>query len=135
MSSRYGGPGGPREGIEMTTSTLPVTLSPDATATVRRAADHTFVRVSGEVDERAATTCRTLVELVVHGGLPVQVDLSGVTFFSAAGITWLVRLYERSEAEVRVVAASEPVRDLLRACDLPMTSRPATSRRRQLSTS
>lgn len=106
-------------------STLSVILSPDATATVRHTADHTLVRVSGEVDERAATTCRTLADLVVQAGLPVRVDLSGVTFCSAAGVTWLVALYERSETDVRVEAASEPVRELLTACGLPMTSRPA----------
>ena len=122
MSSQYGGPGGPCEGIEMNESASSVVLSPDATATVRHTGDHTLVRVVGEMDEQAAEAAAALVELAVEGGRPVDVDLSGTTFFCAAGVTWLVRLYQRGTGEVRVVAASVPVREVLEACRLPMTS-------------
>lgn len=106
----------------MSESTTSVILSPDATATVRRTGNHTLVRVVGEVDERDAAAAGSLVDLAVDGGLPVHVDLSDVTFFSAAGISWLVRLYRRGTAEVRVIAASTTVREVLQACGLPMSS-------------
>lgn len=107
----------------MDASTSSVILSPDATATVRHTPDHTLVQVSGEVDERAAAACEALVDLVVKGDGPVHVDLHGVTLFSAAGVSWLVRLYGRGSSEVRVVGASAPVREVLQVCGVPMQSR------------
>lgn len=106
----------------MNTQRVSVVLSSDATAVVVTAADHTLVRVRGEVDERAAVTCGTLVDLVSEAGLPVQVDLSGVTLFPAAGVSWLVRLYQ-SEVDVDVVAASGAVREVLDACGIPLVAR------------
>lgn len=107
----------------MNESTFSVVLSADATAVVRYADGRTLVRVAGEVDESAAATFATVVDLAAARGEPVQVDLSGVTFFSAAGVTWLVRLYRRAVGGVRVVATSEPVRQVLRACGTPTASR------------
>ncbi len=106
----------------MNESTFSVVLSPDATATVTHAEDHTLVRVAGEVDESAAAAAGYLVDLVVDGGRPVHVDLRGVTFFSAAGVSWLVQLYGLGSGDVRVVGASAPVREVLHLCHVPMTS-------------
>lgn len=107
----------------MNGSIFSIVLSADATAVVRYADGRTLVRVAGEVDERAAATCETVVDLAAARSEPVQVDLSGVTFFSAAGVTWFVRLYRRAVGGVRVVSASEPVRQVMRACGTPTSSR------------
>ena len=107
----------------MNESTFSVVLSSDATAVVRYADGHTLVRVAGEVDECAAATCETVVDLAAARSEPVHVDLSDVTLFSAAGVTWLVRLYRHAVGGVQVVAASEPVREVLRACGTPTASR------------
>ena len=55
---------------------------------------------------------------IVHG--PVIVDLSDVTFFSAAGITALVAARKLCDglADLRIVAASPPVMRLLEATAL-----------------
>lgn len=105
----------------MDASTFSVVLSPDATATVQHTPGHTFVRLLGEVDESAAAAARYLVDLVVEAGRPVHVDLGSVTFFSAAGVGFLVRLYQHA-GDVRVVAASAPVREVLDACGVPRMS-------------
>ncbi len=107
----------------MNESTSSVILSPDATAVVRQTPGRAVVQVVGEVDERAASAARSLVDLAVRSADVVLVDLSDVTFFSAAGVSWLAHLYQRGAGEVRVVAASEPVREVLQTCGVPLRSR------------
>ena len=82
-----------------------------------------ILQVKGEVDATSAWR----IESAVLGVLPAQtvdgrviVDLSDVTFFSAAGITALVTARKLCDglADFRVVAASPPVMRLLEATAL-----------------
>lgn len=113
----------------MDAATFSVPLSPDATAVVLRAPGTTSIRLTGEIDECAVGVARSLVDLVVERGSTAQVDLSGVTFFSAAGVSWLVGLLQRATGDVQVAAASEPVRELLALCGVPITTPGATEQR------
>ena len=84
---------------------------PGPIAAVRCAADGagTVVRVTGEIDMSSA---HLLVEAVQrscdgHGG-PIRLDLSGVTFFSASGITALLRARAAVEAAGGSLHLDEP---------------------------
>jgi anti-anti-sigma factor len=81
------------------------------------------LQVKGEVD----TTSAWRIDGAVMGVLPAQighgpiiVDLSDVTFFSAAGITALVTASQLCDGltNLRIVAASAPVMRLLEAAAL-----------------
>jgi anti-anti-sigma factor len=81
------------------------------------------VHVKGEVDATSAwrvdaAVMGLLPAQIVHG--PVIVDLSDVTFFSAAGITALMTARKLCEGltDFRIVAASPPVMRLLEATAL-----------------
>ena len=82
-----------------------------------------ILQVKGEVDATSAwridaAVMGVLRAQVVHG--PVIVDLSGVTLFSAAGITALMTARKLCDGltELRIVAASPPVMRLLEATAL-----------------
>ena len=81
------------------------------------------MHVKGEVDATSAwrvdaAVMGLLPAQIVHG--PVIVDLSAVTFFSAAGITALMTARKLCDglADLRIVAASPPVMRLLEATAL-----------------
>lgn len=54
--------------------------------------------------------------MLIEADRPVRVDLSGVTFFCAAGVTWLVNLRAAVRTQVRIVAISDDVREVLDVC-------------------
>lgn len=83
-----------------------LTFSSGATATVHRTTDRVLVTVVGDVDPCFAKPGTGIIRLLAEQGTPVDVDLSGVVFFSAAGAGWLASLYSDVGAEVRVIAAS-----------------------------
>ena len=82
-----------------------------------------ILQVKGEVDATSAwrideAVMGVLPVQILHG--PVIVDLSDVTFFSAAGVTALVTARKLCDglADFRIVAASPPVMRLLEATAL-----------------
>jgi anti-sigma B factor antagonist len=96
---------------------------PNLSVTAVRHGAAQVLRVKGEVDATSAwridsAVMGVLAAQIVHG--PVIVDLSDVTFFSAAGITALVTARKLCDglADLRVVAASPPVMRLLEATAL-----------------
>jgi anti-sigma B factor antagonist len=80
-------------------------------------ADPLVLRVSGEVDHMTAgmltnsVTAATAVDRVV-------LDLSGVTFFDAAGVRVLIELREQAEGLVEVAETSPAVDRVLDLVDL-----------------
>ncbi len=96
---------------------------PNLSVTAVRHGAAQILHVKGEVDATSAWRVEAAVMAVlpaqiVHG--PVIVDLSDVTFFSAAGITALVAARKLCDglADLRIVAASPPVMRLLEATAL-----------------
>jgi anti-anti-sigma factor len=96
---------------------------PNLSVTAVRHGAAQVLQVKGEVD----TTSAWRIDGAVMGVLPAQaghgsiiVDLSGVTLFSAAGITALVTARKLCDglADLRIVAASAPVMRLLEAAAL-----------------
>jgi anti-anti-sigma factor len=78
-----------------------------------------LVRVEGEVDSlTAGTLCASLAdaELNVSPPAPVVVDLTGVSFLGAAGLSVLVDHHERCVAlgtALLIVPGSKPVRRVI----------------------
>ena len=93
-----------------------------ATASVRSTHERMAVTVGGEVDLAFAERGLSIVRMAAAENKPVDVDLSGVTLFGAAGVSWLVSLYGAVEADVRVVAATGHVRAMLELCGVPTSS-------------
>lgn len=96
---------------------------PNLSVTAVRHGAAQILYVKGEVDATSAwrvdaAVMGVLPAQIVHG--PVIVDLSDVTFFSAAGITALVAARKLCDglADLRIVAASPPVMRLLEATAL-----------------
>jgi anti-anti-sigma factor len=79
------------------------------------------VVVTGEVDVVFSEAGEAIVALLAGQERPVKVDLAGVTFFSAAGVAWLVELVREVPGGVQVVATSDRVRELLEVCDVLAT--------------
>ena len=80
-------------------------------------ADPLVLRVSGEVDHLTAgvlTSSVTAAAAVDH----VVLDLSGVTFFDAAGVGALIELREQADGLVEVAATSPAVDLVLDLVDL-----------------
>src|SRR5690606_30268251 len=79
----------------------------------RAGPDRTLVRVSGQVDLMPAPECRAgLLAAVRPGAGRVVVDLSGVTFFGAAGVSMLAAVWNRAgeaSVDLRVAAPSAHV--------------------------
>lgn len=100
----------------MADSSTALTFISGATATVAWDADRVLLTVAGEVDEYFSAAGTSMIELVAGLDRPVHVDLSGVTLFTAAGVSWLVALYDGIPHPVRVVAAAELVLDVLAVC-------------------
>ena len=98
----------------------PVTFSSGATATVEQAGGRLLVTIVGEFDECFAGPGAALLEMLAGQHLPVDVDLSGLTFASAAAVTWLLRLYSVVPQDVRVVGTSAPVVELADICSVPL---------------
>jgi anti-sigma B factor antagonist len=102
---------------------FPPSGEPNLSVTVVRHGAAQVLQVKGEVDATSAwridsAVMGALPAQIVHG--PVIVDLSDVTFFSAAGITALVAARKLCDglADLRIVAASSPVMRLLEATAL-----------------
>jgi anti-anti-sigma factor len=96
---------------------------PNLSVTAVRHGAAQVLQVKGEVDTTSAwridsAVMGVLPAQIVHG--PIIVDLSGVTLFSAAGITALVTARKLCDglADLRIVAASAPVMRLLEAAAL-----------------
>jgi anti-anti-sigma factor len=96
---------------------------PNLSVTAVRHGAAQVLHVKGEVDATSAwrvdgAVMGLLPAQLVHG--PVIVDLSDVTFFSAAGITALMTARKLCEGltDFRIVAASPPVMRLLEATAL-----------------
>ncbi|HEX4256959.1 MAG TPA: STAS domain-containing protein [Streptosporangiaceae bacterium] len=96
---------------------------PNLSVTAARQGAAQVLQVRGEVDATSAwridgAVMGALRAEVLHG--PVIVDLSGVTLFSAAGITALVTARKLCDGltDLRIVAASPPVMRLLEATAL-----------------
>jgi anti-anti-sigma factor len=106
----------------MTESSISAISPSGARATVTWGTDRCHVVVAGDVDATFDDRGAAVITQTQQLGRPVEVDLSGVTFFSAAGVNWLTSLYKGVEAGVRVVAASDAVQRVLSICDVPMQS-------------
>lgn len=96
---------------------------PNLSVTAVRHGAAQVLQVKGEVDATSAwridsAVMDVLPAQIVHG--PIIVDLSGVTLFSAAGITALVTARKLCDGltDLRIVAASAPVMRLLEAAAL-----------------
>jgi anti-sigma B factor antagonist len=96
---------------------------PNLSVTAVRHGAAQVLQVKGEVDATSAwridsAVMGVLPAQIVHG--PIIVDLSGVTLFSAAGITALVTARKLCDGltDLRIVAASAPVMRLLEAAAL-----------------
>ena len=96
---------------------------PNLSVTAVRHGAVQVLQVKGEVDATSAwridgAVMRVLPEQIGYGA--VIVDLSDVTFFSAAGITALTTARKLCDglADLRIVAASPPVMRLLEATAL-----------------
>jgi anti-sigma B factor antagonist len=96
---------------------------PNLSVTAVRHGAAQVLHVKGEVDATSAwridgAVMGVLPAQIVHG--PVIVDLSDVTFFSAAGITALMTARKLCDGltDLRIVAASPPVMRLLEATAL-----------------
>ena len=96
---------------------------PNLSVTAVRHGSAQVLQVKGKVDATSAWRIDSAVmgllpAQIVHG--PIIVDLSGVTLFSAAGITALVTARKLCDGltDVRIVAASAPVMRLLEAAAL-----------------
>lgn len=100
----------------MDDSSTALTFISGATATVAWDADRVLVTLAGEVDEYFSDAGTSMIELVAGLDRPVHVDLSGVTLFTAAGVSWLVALYEGIPHPVQIVAAGDLVLDVLAVC-------------------
>ena len=96
---------------------------PNLSVTAVRHGAAQVLQVEGEVDATSAWR----IDGAVMGVLPVQVvqgpvivDLSGVTLFSAAGLTALLTARKLCDGltDLRIVAASPPVMRLLEATTL-----------------
>ena len=110
----------------------PVTFSSGATATVEQTGDRLLVTIVGEFDECFAAPGAALLEVLAGAARPVDVALSGLTFASAAAVTWLLRLYGQVTREVRVVGTSAPVAELADICGVPLGQDGALPRLRRL---
>jgi anti-anti-sigma factor len=76
----------------------------------------TVVELSGEVDIETAPRVRSALETAIRTGLPVVVDLGGVTFMDSAGFAVLVSTNlqaRRVGTSMLLRAVSERIRDLL----------------------
>lgn len=114
-----------REGqIEMAGSQTFRTSSWGATATLTREPSGVRLVVAGDVDAALAETADAVLALVAEERGPIEVDLSGVTLFGAAGITWLLELDRVARGGVVVVAASDCVREVAGLCDVPFLAPP-----------
>ena len=96
---------------------------PNLSVTAARHGAAQVLQIKGEVDATSAWRIDSAVmgllpAQIVHG--PIIVDLSGVTLFSAAGITALVTARKLCDGLTgfRIVAASAPVMRLLEAAAL-----------------
>lgn len=87
-----------------------------ASATVQWTDERVMVHVAGEVDECFAAAGAEVIDMLVRLGRPVEVDLSAVTFFGAAGVNWLVTLTSSVTHGVRLVRRSAVVGFVLGAC-------------------
>ncbi|MEY7971129.1 STAS domain-containing protein [Saccharomonospora xinjiangensis] len=78
------------------------------------------IRVAGEIDILGAPTLRRCIESCVFGASALVLDLSGTTFFGAAGLSVLVRtsaLVERRHVRWALVCPTAVLRPL-RVTDL-----------------
>ena len=70
------------------------------------------VSIMGELDIATVDRAATALDDAVGRGKPVAVDMSGLTFFSSAGLTLLARLddqRQRAPLDVRLVADQRTV--------------------------
>lgn len=75
--------------------------------------DRTRVVLSGEVDADLGPELAEAMADAEATGLPVDVDVRGVTFMDSSGIAFLARLATRSGDRVRLLHPPEAVRFLL----------------------
>ncbi len=82
----------------------------------RQADGVTVVDVGGEVDVETAPRMRAALAAAVDAGLPVVVDLGGVTFMDSFGFGVLAAVHQRGEqagTPVLLRAVSQRIRRLL----------------------
>ncbi|HST65575.1 MAG TPA: STAS domain-containing protein [Mycobacteriales bacterium] len=76
----------------------------------------TTVEVDGEVDIDTAPRLRSALEAAIRSGLPIVIDLGGVTFMDSAGFGVLVSTHlqaRRVGTSMLLRAVSGRIRDLL----------------------
>lgn len=71
---------------------------PAFTARITDEGSATVVRLTGELDMSTVAMARPVIEDAVARGRTIVIDLSGLTFFSSAGLSLLVDLHQRSRA-------------------------------------
>jgi anti-anti-sigma factor len=78
------------------------------------------VALSGEVDRSLAGALGDVVELVAEAQVPVDVDLSEVTFFCAHGVTLITQIQAvAAGGDVRIVSPSPCAAMVLDCCRVP----------------
>lgn len=93
----------------------------DSCIRVSRRDNHTLVTLHGEIDLSADHAFDRVLDVVTAWAEPVDVDLSDVTFFSAAGAAFLVRLASVVGPErVTIVGTCPSVELVLEVCGLQL---------------
>ncbi|HVM67823.1 MAG TPA: STAS domain-containing protein [Acidimicrobiales bacterium] len=78
----------------------------------------TVVSVIGELDAAACPTAQAVSERTLAEATPVVLDMSSVTFFSAAGITMLLALQDRAAAVGTELTLRDPHPIVIRLLDI-----------------
>lgn len=96
-------PGGPGAGGDAQPGTVQVIVQDGRTRVV----------LAGEVDADLGPDLAEAMSDAETAGLPVDVDVEGVTFMDSSGIAFLARLATRSEDRVRLLHPPDAVQFLL----------------------
>lgn len=77
------------------------------------------VTVAGDVDDSTAATLRQILASAVTIDVGrLELDLTGVTFFSCAGLTALIGARHAAAGRLELVGAGQPVRRVLQLLHL-----------------
>jgi anti-anti-sigma factor len=78
----------------------------------------TVVAVIGELDAAGCPSAQAAVEVMLDETTPVVLDMSSVTFFSAAGISMMLALQDRAAAMGTELTVRDPHPAVTRLLDL-----------------
>ena len=75
------------------------------------------IHADGQIDSKTVTTLRDYIDTQLQEGMPVALDLSGVTFMSSAGLRTLLTLHRRTQemkVSLALVGISEEIGDTMK---------------------